>query len=628
MQPVAWLKKIAANRRTAELLAVLAVFVFLGQAFYFAHHQDVTMDEGTYLMKGLLFVKGVYRPFQDYGPWTNKMPLAFLIPGIPQVLFGPGLRTGRYFSVFLGFLILLGLWWGTRRLAGRWWATGLLWAVAANPATIAYYSVAISQVIVACQLTWMLALSLGERRPLWQTTLAAALAALMVMTRQNMLPVVPLLVLYIFWQHGKRAGWWALAVALLILAVGHWLYWPQITSIWLPWLPTALRRFLTGKGFTTSAIPQAETGAASPDSGLTAVSEWYIFWEGIRLNFIPLVGAALAWLLWPKRKAWKTPASFRASVFLSILLIGLTVAHLWAALWKDYCPYCYSGYLTFFIEGGLLLVALSFSSWVRASGTFRNGLAMVFVLACSAGIGYGANQVLGAGLLNLPVPRLRGLRFQGGSTALWRALANKFGLSFEQLQLILPIAAGALAGAVLVFAIWLLARRMRRRAAAMSFGFLLLATFFGLGSLLTPTSLFAGSKWTELCGEDVIAAHEAAGKYLASLIPPGSLVYWMNDISPLPLLYLPGIRIFPPQLNHWYTYRQSGDPQRLYRRGFWSNELAAQWREQADFLLIADRYMNSFSKDPILSRLDELAPSPSVVPCRDRAIIHVFRRVP
>ena len=44
---------------------------------------------------------------------------------------------------------------------------------------------------------------LGEDRPLWQIILGSILAALAVLTRQNMAPVLPLLVLYIFWQHGK-----------------------------------------------------------------------------------------------------------------------------------------------------------------------------------------------------------------------------------------------------------------------------------------------------------------------------------------------------------------------------------------------------------------------------------------
>jgi len=47
----------------------------------FAHATISNLDEGAYLLKGLLFAGGEYRPF-DPGIWTNKAPLAFLISRI------------------------------------------------------------------------------------------------------------------------------------------------------------------------------------------------------------------------------------------------------------------------------------------------------------------------------------------------------------------------------------------------------------------------------------------------------------------------------------------------------------------------------------------------------------------
>ena len=79
----------------AGLLTAAAFALYFIQAVIYAHSMDVTMDEGTYLMKGLLFIKGIYRPFQEFGPITNKMPLSYLIPGAAQAVFGPGLRTGE-----------------------------------------------------------------------------------------------------------------------------------------------------------------------------------------------------------------------------------------------------------------------------------------------------------------------------------------------------------------------------------------------------------------------------------------------------------------------------------------------------------------------------------------------------
>jgi hypothetical protein len=139
---------------------------------------------------------GQYWPFQDYGPWTNHMPLAFLIPGYAQVLFGPGLRTGRYLAVFLAALMLLGLWITVRRMGGRWWAAGALVAVALNPAGIKIYSLAISEVLIACMLVWVLALILGEDRPTWQVILGSFLAGLVGLSRLNLVPAVPVIFAY------------------------------------------------------------------------------------------------------------------------------------------------------------------------------------------------------------------------------------------------------------------------------------------------------------------------------------------------------------------------------------------------------------------------------------------------
>ncbi len=185
-----------------------------------------------------------------------------------------------------------------------------------------------------------------------------------------------------------------------------------------------------------------------------------------------------------------------------------------------------------------------------------------------------------------------------------------------------PRAAALVAAAVFIGA--------RKKKGPFAFGYVALLVLLVVGTLLSPTPMMSGSSLPSDCGLDVIASHEAAGAHLARLIPPGSLVYWQNDLSPLPLLYLlPGVRVFPPQLNHWYTYFQGGDPDQLSRQGFWNAELAAQWKKQADYVLIADAYVDSFNAvDNSEGGYDELEPTPPVLPCQSDSIIHVFRRVP
>ena len=48
--------------------------------------------------------------------------------------------------------------------------------------------------------------------------------------------------------------------------------------------------------------------------------------------------------------------------------------------------------------------------------------------------------------MNLQAPRIRSAQLLTGSTELWRLLSNKFNLSYDRLLVILPVAAGLLAG--------------------------------------------------------------------------------------------------------------------------------------------------------------------------------------
>ena len=188
----------------ADVLSVVGGFVYIVQSFFLAHTRGSILDEGAYLLQGYQFATGKYLPFQDYGSWTDQMPLSFLIPGWVQVIFGPGLRTGRYFAVALGVLILIGVWLVSRRFGNGWWSAVLIWFLAVNIPVLKVYSVMTSQVLVACMLVWVLVLVLGPERPQWQVYLGAFLAGLMTLTRINMTIFLPFLLAYILWEHGKK----------------------------------------------------------------------------------------------------------------------------------------------------------------------------------------------------------------------------------------------------------------------------------------------------------------------------------------------------------------------------------------------------------------------------------------
>jgi hypothetical protein len=617
LQDVPWL---------AEIICLLMGAAYALQGIYYAHHLDVTMDEGTYLMKGVLYLKGVYAPFEPYGPLTNKTPLAYFIPGIPQVLFEPGLRTGRYFSLVIGLLMLVGVWLAARQLGGRWWAVFAVGSMAANPANIIYYTPAITQVIVAAMTAWTLALSLGKERRGWELALGAMLAGLVPMARQNMIPLTVFVWLYILWEHGWKRGLLPVLAAAAVFVAFNLAYWPEIFQVvWTALIPrTILRWFITAKTITVTG------GTSVSRQEFNWLSQLFVFWQGMRYNFVALYGAIVTWLLWPRRRAWHSDSAFKISVMLSVLLVVLVLEHFYASFALDYCLFCYAGYLAFFNPVGVLLVIAAAPSLLRKIGPLRQMVGAAVVVVSAAGIGFGASQEIHDVLMALPVPRVRGLRLQPGTTEVWRLLNNKFGWSYDTLQQVIPAAFGLLVGLAIVGIGILLAVRSHRRGGSMSPGLAAVLVFLLVGMLVSPTPVLGGRTDNGLCGGDVIAAHEAVGAHLRANVPEGALVYWENDLSPLPLLYIPNVRVFPPQLNHWYTFLNGGDPDLVYRKGYWNQALIDRWLGEADDLLIADKYVTGRA-DALQAMypgmFDELALSPNTTPCRDRSVIHIFRRV-
>lgn len=610
-----------------ELIAFLGAAAYAVQTLIYTFTQDSILDEGAYLLKGYLYLTGQYTVFQENGPWSNHTPLAFLIPGLVQLLFGPGLRAARYFAVLVSLLMLAGTWLVTRRVGGRWWAAGAVLALAWNPAAVKMYSVAVSQGLIACMFVWSLYFVLGEKRALWQISLGAALAGAMWMTRINLAPVLPLLVLYAFWQHGLKAGLTAALSGGLVVFAGHAAYWPNILRLWAYWLPESLTPFLNAYRLT------AADGLRFWDPDLDFARRAASFFHSFRFQFIPMLGLLGAWLLWPKRASWRRESDFRSAVYLSSLFAALWLAHLWATMFNDYCVYCLAGYVAFFSTAGLLVLILSFSVWRTRHSLFAQLTAAVLILVLSTGIGFSAFEEIGGGLARLQISRL----FLGmpalwnQSAALGEVVVNKFHLDQGQLVRVLSTAFGVAAG-LTVLALALLAARLDTRRSGQrsrSVSYWAVVLFLAVGAVFTPSQALGGGYHTYDCGIDVISATETVGEHLAEKIPPGSLVYWRGRLSAAPLLYLPGIKIFPAQINGDYTIFFGGDPKRLVRFGFWNDELARQWAGEADFILVARHYYAGWLRELVnAGGFDELEPKPLSAHCTADAQIRIFRKKP
>ena len=608
-----WLTRI----QWPELLALLGLILYSVQALVYAHLLLPNLDEGSYLYKGYLLAEGLYKPFQPYGFWINKMYLSFYIWGWVQALFMPGLMAPRYAAVFLGVVSLLGLWIVSRRMGNRWLAAIAVWVLALDPTLIGTYSTARSQVLVICMLTWVLVFSLGAERPVWQIVSSAFLTGIMILTRENMVFVLPLLILYVFWQHGRKKGILALVTVFVVLFIGHIIYWPGIMYLWERWLPASLLHFL-GQTGPDLGTPLLTSGApASWAARLNSLS------QAIRIQFIPFIGSLIVLLFWPKRAAWKTPAHFRVAVFLALLFFILLITHAWASIGDNYCVFCLSDYMAFWGNVGLILIVVSISAWNKTPPFFARVAIVATVLAATTAIGYALFAQIGSGLLNMLLPRFRAGHLLPGWATLWQVLSNKYHIVYADARGYIPAIAGLVVGILILIISFIIFRHHPYRktmyfTSFMAYGFLILGLVFL--PLLT---------WTynvDICRTDVLSSYEKIGAQLGSIAPPGTRIYIDGTLTDVPLLYTHGVDLLLPQLNDYNSFRIGGDSNQELRNGFWNEQIGLQWRNTADVFVIEENRMSELKDYLTPDKFEQIPLSPNLFPCSTDANILLFKR--
>ena len=600
-------------------LSVAGFLAYLLHALEIARTRTSFLDEGLYLVKGYLFANGLQTPFADYGVWTNHAILSFLIPGYIQKWFGPGLETGRYFMIFLSLLTLLGLWVFAKRWGNAWWAVGVVWAMALNPAEIKIHTLVISEGTVAALLVWIVVLTVGQERPLWQVLLGAALTAPLVLTRENLAFVPPILFLYIFWQHGWKTGLLSMACSGLLFLAGNAFYYPDNLKFWAMRVPDAIS-------------PQILNEAVRPSGGGTTIPEpeesnlyrmVLYFLLTFRLHFISLVSAVTVWLLLPFR--FKPMSErMRAVVFLSVLLVVLYYAHLEAAFFGEFCISCILLYVGYFDFLGLMLLVIAAPLLLKEISLFRRIIIFTVISLLILGIGFSSHEDLSSEFARQMIERLDG-------TYLWGALIHYIDLPhlmlFRVTFVLLVSALVVIFGGILL---WGVHRRLNgpgRQAAGGRIGLVALNLFLILGLILSPTKVLgAGNDFFSCEGTDVFASYREAGAELSQVIEPGSTVYWEGRLTAI-FLYMPEVKIYPPQLNHVHSYFVGGDPDLLLRSSFWNDELAQQWLKEADYIMVQGAEKVYLTDEMLESgEYVKVMSAPKAERCRWQSVITIYQR--
>jgi hypothetical protein len=600
------------------VFAGLAGFVFYAlQSWDFAHSlTTMVWDEAMYLYKGIIFANGEFQPFEDYGPWTNQMPVSFLIPGHIQKWFGMGMFSGRMYAFVLGLLTVVGLALAAHRTGGKWWAVVAIWVVTLNSGWIKAFSQVYSQGLVSFFFAWMLAFAAGKDRKTWELCLAAALAGLAGMSRINVLPVVFFFIVYIIWQYGWKTGAWVAAAGLIPVVFFHAIYLPDVLKIWAYWIPPELysgivdfrspwREVFIPAGF--SWWPFSSWIGDSQHLAWTGISTFFM---AVRANFIPFFGVLVSLLLWPKERNWNSEHQRKFSIFLTVVYVFMFVVHIWAALGGKTCLFsCLPGYMLFFNFFGFVLIFSIASSWNLNTRIWKQIalVVLVFVLVYSMESSYEHDNIqlrkqLGEESFGINIPRFKNGERAEGSIPLLEIMENKFGIEkFPVRQYILydegfdqVVRWSMIIGIAILSP--LLARLLLSRVfhkPDLPFGIVALFSTFGVGMLFASSGFFVQGLDVLTCDDNVINSHEQAGAELREVIPVGSQVFW--DVkSDMLLLFLPEVDIYLPQANFRFTLVDdpSADWDQLHRLGWWNQELGEYWIEQADYIVVESRFFD------------------------------------
>jgi hypothetical protein len=360
------------------------------------------------------------------------------------------------------------------------------------------------------------------------------------------------------------------------------------------------------------------------------------FWKGIIKNIFAVFGVLATVLLWPKKNTWKSDYHRRLIYFLLATYLILFLMHGWAALTGVSCNFtCFKGYLMFFTNIGIFLTIISYPYWLKKLPVLRNiliGLFISYFLIELVHWNQGWKIELQEGIktiLNFKVPRIN----NPGEIQIKRLLEGKFGIPQKNLSQSLYTFAywGIPLGFVWIIIPTLVIWFRKYKVQFAHFGWVLCVSLLFLFLVLSPLQSIGGELNTLACDSDVINSYEEVGEHLNSIIPAGAKVYWAMK-SWMLFLYLPEIEIFPPQTNNFSFLLPSGtelDQNYILRFGYWSMDLREQFINDADFLLVSGRRIEShFWQNLDLSDFKIIDVTKPFEACRGNySVVTIFQRI-
>ena len=484
-----------------------------------------------------------------------------------------------------------------------------------------------TQVVTSCLLIWSLFFILGDKRKKWHLVAGAILLAMLALTRQNLLPLYILGTGYLIWQHGRNSIL-PIGLSLLVIVINFGIFWP---GMFISYIKTFVPNEIYMDVFELLRVDYLFPDGESVIHGAIDTNLWQkisMLYQGIR-NYLPVFLAALLGIFSISPGRVVKTRDGKAILFIFAAYIYNFILHYLAIFKSEEFFNNFPSYLAFFWPLGMLLIPAFFvlpkpekPIWLK-SITGATALLVFFT-----GLGFGLFETISAPILAFQVPRFKGGNFFPGTMSISSILENKFDLVMRSQRMVSSALAGFALGFVFLLLVFIVWKFMKIKTSHPYFLSLLFGITLSAAVLVSPAGIFSGSTTIITCQDgDVLQAHEKAGSELREKIPAGSLVY-SELTTPIPLLYLPGIEIFPQQLNKFFYFRDGGTDDLLARTGYWNISLAEKWMDEADFLLVGGREPSNQYEQYLLQNMDayyKVFVTDPIVPCIKQTKLFLYK---
>jgi hypothetical protein len=427
------------------------------------------------------------------------------------------------------------------------------------------------------------------------------LAGLIPVTRINLFPVLPIVIMYVFWEHGFKKGTYGLLVSLVPFVGMHIIYWPGIMRMWTQWSNEALTYFLD--------IDQLNPfSGESPDvKEVTTLTRLLATFQVIRMQFPAIFGAFTVVSLWPEK--WTDQSHKKTSIFLLVLFSVLLLLHFWVSVMLDITVFAFFRYVAYFYILSILLIISTWKNWNYTQSIWKRILIGIVSVVSLLGISVSNSEVSTYfGRFVITLLQKRALSFENGKIVLapwkwWETFQGQLGWEFSTSLKITGILLFFFSTLVILIGLMILySRYIRSEENRKTRQILpqLMIIFLVVGTVLSPTEFYGGGWNFYDCRDGVFDSYQEAANEISKYVEKGDLVFWIGVDTQSVLLELSELRsfqIYPQQLNAMNTFRLGGDTDTLTRIGLWNDEVAQAWVDGSQVLLFEDQALTRWFGD-------------------------------